>query len=130
VSSPFSTGFSSGFGSGGAASTIWIEPLDVATFLGIPPAETVDDDWLAQCTAASNTVAFRRRAASGYTDYPTVVPDEAVRTGCVLYAASLYRERGAVDGFSSFVELGQVVGTGGSWAQVQKLWGVNRMAVG
>jgi hypothetical protein len=111
--------------------TIWATPADVATFLGIPTAEALDDDWLVMCTDAANDVAYRRRQASGYlTDDPATAPDSAVKQGTVMYAAALYRERGSADGFASFVELGQVVPVGGSWSQIQRLWGVNKMAVG
>ena len=99
---------------------IWASPVDVALFLGIPTAEAGDDDWLIQAPDAANAVAWRRRLASGYVaDDPTTAPDEAVKTGTTMYAAALYRERGAADGFASFVELGAVVATGGSWAQIQ-----------
>jgi hypothetical protein len=110
--------------------TTWATPADVAGFLGVPPAEAPDDDWLVQATDAANDVAWRRRLASGYVDDPSTPPDDAVKLGTILYAAALYRERGAIDGFSSFVELGQVVPTGGSWAQIQKLWGVLKAQVG
>lgn len=109
---------------------VWATPADVGTFLGVPPAEAGDDAWLVEATDAANDVAWRRRLAAGYVDDPTTAPDAAVKTGVVLYAAALYRERGAVDGFASFVELGTFVPAGGSWAQIQRLWGVNRMAVG
>lgn len=108
----------------------WVTPADVALFLGVPQADAADDEWLAQSTAAANAVAFRRRAAAGYTDDAAVVPDDAVKSGTVLYAGALYRERGAVDGFASFTELGAFIPAGGSWGQIQRLWGVNRMAVG
>ena len=109
---------------------IWATPADVAVFLGLPPAEAPDDDWLIMATDAANDVAFRRRKASGYVDDETTAPDDAVKTGTVMYAAALYRERGAADGFASFVELGTVVPTGGSWSQIQRLWGVMKSAVG
>ena len=111
-------------------SAIWAVPADVATFLGVPTAEANDDDWLVQCTDAANDVAWNQRKASGYLDDPATAPSDSVKTGTVMYAAALYHERGSVDGFSSFVELGQVVPTGGSWAQIKRLWGVPKMAVG
>jgi len=110
---------------------IWATPADVGTFLGVPVAEANDDAWLIQCTDAANDVAYRRRQAAGYlTDDPSTAPDAAVKLGTVMYAAALYHERGSVDGFSSFVELGQVLPTGGSWGQIRKLWGIDKMAVG
>ena len=122
------------------STVVWATPADVGVFLGIPPANAGDDDWLVSCTDAANEVAFRRRQAAGYQDLAInpldgrmvgdVIPNPDVQLGVVLYAGALYRERGATDGFASFVELGTFVPAGGTWAQVQRLWGVNRMAVG
>jgi hypothetical protein len=111
-------------------SATWVTPADVALFLGVPPAEAGDDDWLVACTDAANAFAFRRRAASGYNDDPATAPDSDVKQGTVIYAGSLYRERGAFDAAASFVELGTYVPTGGTWGQIKRLLAIDRMAVG
>lgn len=100
----------------------WVTEADVAEALGVPVANAA---WLTQVTAAANSWAFRRRASSGYVDDPAVVPDPAVATGVVLYAKALWSERGSVDGFSSFQDLGSFVPTGGM-GQVLRLLGVHK----
>jgi len=108
----------------------WVTTDDVKLALGIAPADTTDDAWLTQVTAAANDVAYRRRFAAGYVDDKSALPDDAVKQGTVMYAVSLYRERGAVDGFASMSELGTFTPSGGTWGQCLKLWGVSKMAVG
>ena len=101
---------------------------DVRAALGLDPADTGDDQWLTDVTAAANVVAGRRRLAAGYHDDDALGPPDvaAVRQGTVLYAVALYRERGAVDGYASMAELGSFIPTGGSWGQIQRLWGTGR----
>jgi len=80
----------------------WIDDDDVEVFLGIATATANDTAFLAECVSAANAFAFRRRNEAGYHDNPTVAPNGAAKMGTVLYAASLYRERGSVDSFQSF----------------------------
>ncbi len=80
----------------------WIDADDVEVFLGIGVATANDTAFLAECVLAANSFAFRRRHEAGYDDNPTVAPNGAAKMGTVLYAASLYRERGSVDSFQSF----------------------------
>ena len=105
----------------------WITVADVRAALGLAPSDVTDDAWLADCTAAANVVARRRRQAAGYlTDVDAAVPDDAVKQGTVLFAVARYRERGAVDGYASFDALASAAPTGGSWGTILKLWGTNR----
>jgi len=83
----------------------WIDGQDVANWLGI----TYNDDktFIDLCAAASNHFCFRRRQESGYmTDKPNQVPSEDVKLGTIMYAGALYRQRGSIDQFSSFSEMG------------------------
>lgn len=83
-------------------SVAWIDADDVEVFLGIATATANDTAFLEEVVAAANTFAYRRRNNAGYTDSPTAAPTPSVKLGTVLYAASLYRERGSVDSFQSF----------------------------
>lgn len=107
----------------------WTTVLEVKAALGLEPADTTDDDWLEQVVAAANSLATRRRSTAGYLDDDPQLLDPAAKLGTQLYAMSLYRERGAVDGFASMAELGTFIPAGGSWGQIQRLWGVNRPQV-
>lgn len=106
----------------------WVTVDQVKAALGLAPADDTDDAWLADVVAAANALCSRRRATAGYID-PDPPTDDAARLGTQLYAISLYRERGAVDGYASMAELGTFTPTGGSWGQIQRLWGVNRPQV-
>jgi hypothetical protein len=80
----------------------WIDADDVEVFLGIASATANDTAFLEEVVAAANVFAFRRRAEAGYNDNPTTAPNASAKMGTVLYAASLYRERGSVDSFQSY----------------------------
>lgn len=107
----------------------WIETDDVLTFLGIGPAEQVDSDWLQTVTDAANDWSFDRRQASGYQDVPNACPSPRVKTGVILYAANLYKQRGSIDGYQSFQSM-EPVGQIGTSLDVFRLLGVNRPQVG
>jgi hypothetical protein len=107
----------------------WAGVEDVAVFLGVDPAGAADDEWLQRATDAANSLAYRRRWAAGYVDLCDVSPSEAVTAGVVLYAANLYRQRGAVDGFASFQELGAYQPTGATWGEIMRLLGIGKPAV-
>ena len=111
----------------------WITTVDVRDALGLDPADTVDDAWLAQVTDAANDFTYRRRQQGGYTtDTVDVVPSAAVKTGAVMFAVSLYRDRGALEGSASFSEVGTAfyLPTGGQWGQIKRLLGIPRAAIG
>lgn len=107
----------------------WIDSDDVGVFLGIDPATTNDVAWLEECTLAANEFAHRRRQNCGYKDNPVVVPSADVKTGTVLYAGALYRERGSVDGFQSFESMTPAPLTF-SMGRILQLLGCNRPQVG
>jgi hypothetical protein len=106
----------------------WIDDNDVENFLGVAPATEGDGDFLSGCTDASNKWCFERRRKSGYCDLPNAVPGADVKMGAVLYAASLYRERGSVDSFASFQDMGSVAPIG-NLGQILRLLGCNRPRV-
>jgi hypothetical protein len=80
----------------------WITNAMVLEFLGIDVATANDTAFITTCVAAANSYVYRKRREAGYTDSQSVVPDAAVKLGGILYAATLYRERGSADSFASF----------------------------
>jgi hypothetical protein len=89
-------------------SVSWITSSDVLSFLGIDVATANDTAFIAVCVNASNSYIFRKRRESGYTDSQSTVPDAAVKLGGILYAATLYRERGSADSFASFDSMSSI----------------------
>ena len=106
----------------------WASDQDVLDWLGIDPATPNDEAFVTVATNAANAYAYRRRREAGYFDSLTVVPGPDVLLGTVLAAGSYYRERGSVDSFSSFSDMGGQVPFGTS-GQINKLLGVNRAQV-
>ena len=106
----------------------WIIAADVLAWLGISVATANDTAFVSACTDAANAFAFRRRKAAGYFDSLTTVPGADVKQGTILYAGALYRERGSVDSFASFNELGAPAPIG-SMGQIMRLLGINRAQV-
>lgn len=106
----------------------WVDDQEVLDWLGIDPATQNDEDFVAVCVEAANDWCWNRRREAGYHDSLTVVPNNAVKLGAIMYAGALYRERGAVDGFASFTELGAVAPTM-TLGRINQLLGVNRSQV-
>jgi hypothetical protein len=86
----------------------WITNAMVLEFLGIDVATANDTAFITTCVAASNSYIFRKRREAGYTDSQSVVPDAAVKLGGILYASTLYRERGSADSFASFEAMSSI----------------------
>jgi len=86
----------------------WITNAMVLEFLGIDVATANDTAFITTCVAASNSYIFRKRREAGYTDSQSVVPDASVKLGTILYAATLYRERGSADSFASFDSMSSI----------------------
>ena len=84
----------------------WITYNDISDWLYVATATAADQAFLTICAAASNQFAFRRRQESGYFDSLTTVPSQDVKLGTIMYGGALYRQRGSVDAFSSFNEMG------------------------
>ena len=106
----------------------WATDADVLDFLGVEPASQSDEDYLALCVQAANSWVFERRRKSGYTDLPNAVPGGDVKLGTILYAGSLYRERGSVDSFASFQDM-PTLAPMGTMGQILRLIGCNRPRV-
>lgn len=108
----------------------WIVNQDVLDWLGIAAATANDTAFVTVCTGAANAVAYRRRQAAGYRDSLSVVPGTDVKLGTTMFAASLYRARGAAgyDSFSSYESMaaGQ---PNLAMGEILRLWGCNRPQV-
>lgn len=108
----------------------WIASGDVVSWLGIDQATYNDAEFIKQCVDAANQFCWRKRANAGYSDSLTTVPSADVKHGTIVYAAMLYRERGAIDGFASF----DGFGTGGAptltLGRVMQLLGCGKPQVG
>jgi hypothetical protein len=97
-------------------------------WLGIAAATANDTAFITSCVSAANQYAYRRRREAGYFDSLTTVPGGDVKLGTVMFAGSLYRDRGSVDSFASFEAMGTPVPFGSN-GQINRLLGVNRSQV-
>jgi len=106
----------------------WVDAAYVEDMLGFVP--TGDDlVFLQECVDAGNDWAFRKRRESGYNDLPYANPGADVRLGTGLYAMSLYRERGAAEGFASYETMGIVPQPTGGLGRIMQLLGCTRPQV-
>lgn len=106
----------------------WIDDTDLADWLNIGQASTLDAAFLDDCAKASNQFCYRRRFEAGYVDSLTTVPDSSVKLGTVMYAGALYRARGSIDQFASFTDMGTAPTVGMS-PIIKQLLGIDRPAV-
>ena len=106
----------------------WITNQMVVDWLGIASATANDTTFITKCVAAANAYAYRRRREAGYYDSLTTVPGGDVELGTIMYAGSLYRERGSVDSYASFEQMGPPVAFGAN-GQINRLLGINRAQV-
>ena len=107
----------------------WISSANVTEWLGITVATANDTAFITKCVNAANAYASRVRREAGYFDSLSSVPSNDVLLGTIMYAGTLYRERGSVDSFSSFDQMGG--GTPfGSMGRIKQLLGVGRPQVG
>jgi hypothetical protein len=83
-------------------SVSWIQASDVTSWLGIEVSSANDTAFVTVCVNATNNWCFRKRREAGYVDSMTTVPGADVKLGAIMYAATLYRERGSADSFASF----------------------------
>lgn len=107
----------------------WILAADVLSWLGISVATANDTAFVGVCTDAANVWAYKARKMAGYqAESLSTAPSSAVKLGTVMYAGALYRERGSVDSFASFGELGAPAPIG-SMGQIMRLLGIRRSQV-
>ena len=83
-------------------SVSWINSSDVTSWLGIDVSTANDTAFVTVCVNATNNWCFRKRREAGYVDSMTTVPGADVKLGAIMYAATLYRERGSADSYASF----------------------------
>ena len=114
-----------------APTCTWIVVGDVEDWLGFTVTNpSADYDTLTMAVAAGNQFAYRRRVEAGYFDSSlSTVPSGDVKLGTVMYAASLYKQRGSLDVASSYDALAGTQPITGSMSEILRLLGVNRPAV-
>jgi hypothetical protein len=108
----------------------WIVLDDLTDYLGYTFTAGTETDWAEAQVNAACDWAFRTRRSAGYEDHPNISPGHDVKTGTVLYASTLIKQRGAVDGFASFDNQGFGVAPGQSFAEILRLLGCKRPQVG
>lgn len=106
----------------------WITGTQIGTWLGLALVGVDETAFLAQCANAANNLIYRRRLEAGYTDSLTTVPSSDVELATIMMGGSLYRQRGAIDNFASFSDMGTAPVTGLS-PLIKQLAGIPRPAV-
>jgi len=106
----------------------WTNGTQLAAYLGIDLAGADETSFLTECANAANNFIFLRRQESGYTDALATSPGTQVSLATKMYGAAIYRQRGSVDQFASFSEMGTVPTTGLS-PIIKQLAGIPRPAV-
>ncbi len=106
----------------------WVLGPAVATWLGIALSGVDETAFLTQCASSASNFIFRRRQESGYTDSLTTSPGTDVTLAVTMYAGALYRQRGAIDQFASFSDMG-VATVSGLSPLIKQLAGIPRPAV-
>jgi hypothetical protein len=106
----------------------WVTSAMLEDWLGIGTATASDAAFLTICASACSQFAWRRRMEAGYIDSLTTVPSQDVLLGTQMYGGSLYRQRGSVDQFASFQNMGvtPVMGLNG---MIRQLLGIDRPQV-
>jgi hypothetical protein len=106
----------------------WVTAANIEDWLGIGTATAADAAFLTVCASASSQFAWRRRMEAGYVDSLTTVPSQDVFLGTQMYGGALYRQRGSVDQYASFQNMGvtPVIGLNG---MIRQLLGIDRPQV-
>jgi hypothetical protein len=106
----------------------WVTSAMLEDWLGIGTATAGDAAFLTICASACSQFAWRRRMEAGYIDSLTTVPSQDVLLGTQMYGGALYRQRGSVDQFASFQNMGTtpVMGLNG---MIRQLLGIDRPQV-
>lgn len=106
----------------------WVNGAAVQAWLGIALAGVDETAFLTSCASSASNFIFRRRQESGYTDSLTTSPGADVTLATTMYAGALYRQRGAIDQFASFSDMGTAPAMGLS-PLIKQLAGIPRPAV-
>ena len=106
----------------------WVTSAMLEDWLGIGTATAADAAFLTICASACSQFAWRRRMEAGYIDSLTTVPSQDVLLGTQMYGGALYRQRGSVDQFSSFQNMG-VTPVSGLNGMIRQLLGIDRPQV-
>ena len=106
----------------------WVSSSNLEDWIGIGTATAADAAFLTVCAAAASQFCWRRRMEAGYVDSLTTVPSQDVFLGTQMYGGALYRQRGSVDQFASFQNMGvtPVMGLNG---MIRQLLGIDRPQV-
>jgi hypothetical protein len=106
----------------------WVTAANLEDWLGIGTATSADAAFLTVCAAAASQFCWRRRMEAGYIDSLTTVPSQDVFLGTQMYGGALFRQRGSVDQFASFQNMGvtPVMGLNG---MIRQLLGIDRPQV-
>jgi len=106
----------------------WVTSQMLEDWIGIGTATAGDAAFLTICASACSQFAWRRRMEAGYVDSLTVVPSQDVLLGTQMYGGALYRQRGSMDQFASFQNMGTtpVMGLNG---MIRQLLGIDRPQV-
>jgi hypothetical protein len=108
---------------------VWVTSTEVENWLGFDATGT-DQTFLDACIDAANDRCWYYRQRAGYEDHPNVSPGHDVTLGTTMYAAQLYRQRGAVDGYASFDGQAFAAPVGQSLGQILALLGCKKPGVG
>jgi hypothetical protein len=106
----------------------WVTAANLEDWIGIGTATAADAAFLTVCAAAASQFCWRRRMEAGYVDSLTTVPSQDVFLGTQMHGGALYRQRGSVDQFASFQNMGvtPVMGLNG---MIRQLLGIDRPQV-
>ena len=106
----------------------WVNSGNLEDWLGIGTATSADAAFLTVCAAAASQFAWRRRMEAGYIDSLTTVPSQDVFLATQMLGGSYYRQRGSIDQFSSFQNMG-VTPVSGLNGMIRQLLGIDRPQV-
>ena len=112
----------------GSSTADWIAWDDIATWLGIPLATQADEDFLVSCAHAANSWCFRKRVEAGYKDSLATSPSPEVTLATRMVGAAYYRQRGSMDQFASYSDMGTVT-VPGITPMIKQLLGIDRPAI-
>jgi hypothetical protein len=107
----------------------WVTSAQVQLWLGLTSPSADETTFLGQCVSAGCQVAYRRRQEAGYFDALATSPSGDVTLGTIMLAGAYYRQRGSIDQFASFDQMGQAITTNAFTPMVKQLLGIDRPAV-